>query len=166
MSIAMECNPKSRNISYTGAILAGSKKHCMRAGTGVGHIWLYSTKDWSCRRMEGGLLQPPLACCFCDWGPLSHQVAHLFVAPGPTAAAQCLPVPTITKVIPCLHAPFTATNPHLCTTLLNATVAHCSIEPTLAVLSVRSPTLTASAVLREILLLLLCWWHSCALLAL
>lgn len=72
---------------------------CMHAGTGVGHIWLYGAKDWSCRRMEGALMQPPLACCFCDWASLSHPAAHLFVAPGPLAAVQCLPVPAITKVI-------------------------------------------------------------------
>lgn len=68
----------------------------VHAGTGVGHIWLYSTKDWSCRRMEGGLMEPPVACCFCDWGPLSAP--RLFVAPGPAAAVQCLRVPALTKV--------------------------------------------------------------------
>ena len=70
--------------------------HGTHAGTGVGHIWLYSTKDWSCRRMEGALMEPPVACCFCDWGPLSAP--RLFVAPGPAAAVQCLPVPALTKV--------------------------------------------------------------------
>ena len=67
------------------------------AGRGVGHLWLYNTQDWSCQRMEGALLQPPVACCFTDWADLSHP-SQLFIAPGPTAAAQCLPVPSVTKV--------------------------------------------------------------------
>lgn len=49
-------------------------------------------------------MQPPLACCFCDWGPLSHPATLLFVAPGPAAAAQCLPVPSNTEVTVSSHA--------------------------------------------------------------
>ncbi len=67
------------------------------SGCGVGHIWLYNTKDWSCHRMEGGLLRPPVACCFCDWSDLT-QPPQLFVAPGPSAAMQCLPVPDVGQV--------------------------------------------------------------------
>ena len=75
------------------------------AGTGVGHIWLYTTQDWSCRRLDGGLLRPPLACCFCDWSDLSKG-PHILVAPGPISAVQCLPVPAL-KVLPdSKHAAF------------------------------------------------------------
>ncbi len=69
------------------------------SGCGVGHIWLYNTKDWSCHRMEGGLLRPPVACCFCDWSDLT-QPPQLFVASGPSSAMQCLPVPDVSQVQP------------------------------------------------------------------
>ena len=42
--------------------------------------------------MDGGLPSPPVACCFCEGPDLAHPL-QLFVAPGPLAAMQCLPVP-------------------------------------------------------------------------
>ena len=71
------------------------------AGTGVGHIWLYNTLDWSCQRMGGGLLHPPVACCFCDWPDLTH---HLFLAPGLQSAVECLSIPHLGKVCSLVRA--------------------------------------------------------------
>ena len=134
----------------------------MHAGTGVGHIWLYSTKDWSCRRMEGGLMQPPQACCFCDWEPLSHPAAHLFVAPGPAAAAQCLPVsPSMIEVMICLYArrPSMPAKSLLCS--IAAAVAVCSLQlpPSLSCLINAVAGWPASAALpgTPCLVLLLLW---------
>ncbi|KAL0018099.1 hypothetical protein WJX77_003543 [Trebouxia sp. C0004] len=81
---------KALAFSPDGTMLA------VAAGSGVGHIWLYMTGDWSCQRMEGGLLRPPVACCFCDWPDLT-QPPQLFVAPGPSSVMQCLPVPGVSQ---------------------------------------------------------------------
>ena len=85
------CHPPDVSNSLTICLL--------NAGSGVGHIWLYYTNDWSCHRMEGGLLRPPVACCFCDWSDLTLP-PRLFVAPGPSSALQCLPVPGVSQVQP------------------------------------------------------------------
>ena len=56
-------------------------KSSLAAGSDVGHLWVYSTADWGCRRMPGALAAPPRDCEFCDWVDITHE-AVLFLAGG------------------------------------------------------------------------------------
>ena len=53
----------------------------MPAGFDVGHLWVYNTEDWGCRRMTGALAAPPRDCDFCDWVDITHEPV-LFLAGG------------------------------------------------------------------------------------
>ena len=53
----------------------------MPAGSDVGHLWVYNTGDWGCKRMPGALAAPPRDCDFCDWVDITHEPV-LFLAGG------------------------------------------------------------------------------------
>lgn len=74
---------------------------CLTGGdSGPGFVWLYNTANWSCHKMQQELLDPPVACTFCDRAS-ARQGLQLLVAPGPASALICFTVPHLLQV--CSH---------------------------------------------------------------
>ncbi len=62
----------------------------MPAGSDLGHLWVYNTGDWGCRRMPGALAAPPRDCDFCDWVDITHEPVLFLAGAGGDGTASLL----------------------------------------------------------------------------